>query len=136
MRFTTEQLYDIFAALAYGIGKTDLPAFPSGVKTKAGDRAGLKDGINDLLHMSDCFDYRTWRAIDERLAAKGLPSLETLQVLLTRKHLKILKRGRIRNEEEYYLVQNLLGDLTSDLTDAQRIALERMTLEFGQRRQA
>lgn len=131
MKFTIEQLYDIFAALAWSVAKTDLPPRPAGLTVKAGDRSGLMSGINDLLHMSDSFNYETWRGVNERLVAKGLPSLEKLQVMLRQKHLRILKRGRIRDEEEYYIVQDILADLDFDVTAEQRVALERMAGDFG-----
>lgn len=131
MSLTDEQLAQVFAALAWGVTGQEV-TIPPGAPRK-NERGGLLDAINDLVHMADSFDYATWKGIDERLAAKGLPSLEQLQAMLARKHAKILKRGRIRDLEEYYLVQNLVSDGTSDLTDKERAALGRMADEFGRK---
>jgi len=97
-------------------------------KERSGIASGVKQGVNDLLHMADMWPLEKYEAVEAALSAKGLLSLERMQATLSRKHIAILKRGVIRNEEEYYIVAEMLSDMSSDLSDAQREQLGAMTV--------
>lgn len=96
----------------------DIPA------AKRGSSAGLRQVINDELSQSYLFSRSQRRAVERRLAARNLPSLNMIEVLLRKKHEKILQRGNVRNEEEYYLVQEILssGDFPIDEDSRNRLA--------------
>ncbi len=97
-------------------------------------RSGLKQGINDTLHLVEQGYYppKTIEVINRRLTARNLPKVDELLRQFRGTHLKILKRGRIRDEEEFYLVQNILADLEFDVTEEQRMKLDRLAGEFEQ----
>lgn len=97
-------------------------------------RTGLRQGINDLLHLFDAgyFPLQTWEIVDRRLAAHGLPRLDELLVQFAGRHRTILKRGRISNDEEMYLVQEILADSEFDVTEEKRREFGRMVAEFEQ----
>jgi hypothetical protein len=99
-------------------------------KERSGIASGVKQGVNDLLHMADMWPLEQYEAVETALSAKGLLSLEKMQAALSRKHIAILKRGVIRNEEEYYIVAEMLSDMSSDLTDNQRDQLGAMTVKY------
>src|SRR5687767_9450339 len=70
-------------------------------KTRARRRPGLKLAVNDLLSQVQFFSPAQRAAVDRRLTAKKLPTLRQLEIRLRQKHVRILKRGKIRNAEEY-----------------------------------
>jgi hypothetical protein len=96
--------------------------------------AGTKVAINDLLSQSRHFTDSERAAIDARLSARKLPSLRSLEVGFKRAHVRILKRGIIRNEEEYYLVQEILADQEFAVTEADRMALEAIVQKYTRER--
>jgi hypothetical protein len=99
-------------------------------KERSGIASGVKQGVNDLLHMADMWPLEKYEAVEAALLARGLLSLEKMQATLSRKHIAILKRGDVRNEEEYHIVAEMLRDMSSDLTDDQRQKLGTLTTKF------
>ena len=93
--------------------------------------SGAKMAINDLLSQSRHFSESQRAAIDARLAAKELPTLRMLEAGFRGVHARILKRGRVRNDEEYYIVAEILSDMDFDISDAERSALEGMHGEYA-----
>lgn len=69
---------------------------------------GLKAAINDMLAMSGG-DF----AMDREHQAAGLPTFDEMAELLREKDRAILRRGVIRDEEEYYIVREILTDADS-----------------------
>lgn len=99
-------------------------------KERSGIASGVRQGVNDLLQMADLWPLETYQAVEAALSARGLPSLQKMQAALSRKHVAILKRDAIRNEEEYHIVAEMLSDMSSDLTVVQREKLGAMTVEY------
>ncbi len=97
---------------------------------KGGNKSGFKMALNDTLSMASHFEAAQRLAVQRRLAAAGLPQLELLLAMLRRKHEKIVQRGRVRNEEEYYLVREILSDLDYPISDEARGELGRLAAEF------
>jgi hypothetical protein len=95
--------------------------------------AGMRMALNDLLSQSQHFGYAQRDAIDHQLKRRGLPSLTMLEIVLKRKHERILKRGSIRDHDEYYLVKEVLCDMSFDISDADRTSLERLASEYEKR---
>lgn len=141
MKPTTDQLITWYftASVAAGMfgpeaeaGYREMLAGLKG-KERSGISSGVKQSVNDLLHMVDMLPLEKYEAIEAALAAKSLPSLGKMEAALSRKHVGILKRGLIRNEEEYYLVAEMLSDMTTDLTSAQRKKLGSMTAKYEEK---
>lgn len=138
MKLSTDQLITWFftASVAAGMHRPDdegtYREMLSKIKGKerAGISSGVKQGVNDLLHMADMMPLEQSESIEAALAARALPSLRKMKAALSRKHIGILKRGLIRNEEEYYIVAEMLSDTSSDLTAAQRRSLGSMTAKY------
>lgn len=97
---------------------------------RRGSTSGLRQAINDLLSQSTFFDAGQRLAVERRLAARKLPTLAMLEALLRQQHEKILKRGRIRNAVEYYLVQEILNFVEFPIDEASRQQLARFASEF------
>jgi hypothetical protein len=71
-------------------------------------RRGCQQGVNDRISQMELWSEVDRQKVDALLAAKGLPSIRRMEVVLKKKHQRILARGKIRNEEEYYIVKEVL----------------------------
>lgn len=99
----------------------------------SGMLSGMKQGVNDALTMIKEMPRSERERIDALLATKDLPSLIKMQANLKKKHIQILKRGRIRNDEEYYIIAEILSDLEFDVTKDERVSLEEMSFSYGKK---
>lgn len=137
-RLTESVRRSILAGAEY-IGKPEEPArraraqFYQGTEWERARRAsGLRLAINDDLSQARYYSKSQRAAIDCRLTAANLPSLRTLEIGFKRKHAQILKRGTIRNEEEYYIVREILADVSFQITERDRLLLEKLAVKFEQ----
>lgn len=95
--------------------------------------SGLKQAINDSLSHSHYWTPAHRLTVERRLAAQNLPKLAVLEAMLRRKHEQILKRGKIRTEEEFYLVQEILASLNFPVSEADRQRLGNLVGDFESR---
>jgi hypothetical protein len=73
---------------------------------------GLLQAINDCVEMSFHFDHVEIEKLDSQLRSRGIVTLSELRRRYSKGYAKIVKRGQIKNETEYYLVRNVLDDPT------------------------
>ena len=98
---------------------------------KKSDISGLMQGINDLL--SGCSgDFE----LDRQLKAAGLPDFGEMEEALRGKEKAILRRGRIRNEEELYIVKEVLDGPLDDLSPRKADKLGAMMAEYAKKSEA
>ena len=93
-------------------------------------RSGLGMAIGDTLEMSWDMPQDEVEAIDRDFIARGLLPLSELRRRYSRQFRALLKRGRIRDEEDYYLVAGILASFTGDATDEERQQLEDLVAKF------
>jgi hypothetical protein len=93
-------------------------------------RTGLGMAINDTLEMSWDLSTAEVQAIDAEFRTKGILPLSELRRRYSRQFKAILKRSRIRNEEEYYLIAGILASFTGDATEEERERLEALVSDF------
>jgi hypothetical protein len=86
---------------------------------------GLRQAINDCVEMSSRFDPAEVQKLDSQLRSHGIVTLSELRRRYSKGYAKIVKRARIKNETEYYLVRNVLDDPT-EKTPEERELLEKM----------
>jgi hypothetical protein len=98
--------------------------------------SGLRQAINDQLSQSYMFSRSQTIAVERRLAARKLPNLTMLEAILRRKHERILKRGGVRDEEEYYLVQEILASVDFPIDEENRHRLGRFADDFAAKRRS
>ena len=95
--------------------------------------SGLRQGINDTLvgarHSREVDIVRTDRALTE----KGLPTIRKMAAALGKKHPRILKRGFIKDDEEFYIVAEILSDVDFDISDADRAKLGKISYAYETR---
>jgi hypothetical protein len=90
---------------------------------------GLRQAVNDTVQMLDG-KHGVARALDEALRGNGLLGFYEVVRRYGSAYRKILKRGRIRNETEYYVVHGALVDHANELTDDERAVIAKLVENF------
>jgi len=90
---------------------------------------GLRQAINDCVEMSLHFDHQEVEKLDSQLRSRGIVTLSELRRRYSKNYAKIIKRGQIKNETEYYLVRNVLYDPT-EKTPEERKLLEELISDY------
>jgi hypothetical protein len=91
--------------------------------------SGLRQAINDCVEMSLHFDHAEVEKLDSQLRSRGIVTLSELRRRYSKSYAKIMKRGQIKNEAEYYLARNVLHDPT-EKTPEERKLLERLISDY------
>ena len=91
---------------------------------------GARQATNDALEELADLTREGVTVVDEALRAAGLVSLSELRRRYSSAFQRILRRGSIKTETEYYLVNGLVVDLTSSLTVPERERLQAMVSAY------
>lgn len=91
---------------------------------------GTRQAVNDALEELADLTPDNVAVVDEALGAAGLVSLSELRRRYSSTYQRILRRGSIKTETEYYLVNGLVVDLASNLTAAERERLQVMVRAY------
>ena len=86
---------------------------------------GLRDAVSDCMDMSLQFTPMEVAKFDSELRLHDIPSLSDLRRRYSRTYARVLKRDRIEDETEYYLLRNVLFD-PGEKEDGEREQLERL----------
>lgn len=108
----------------------DLPDFWREKKVPFGQ--ALKSVLmlcRDLLEATQDYQGEELAVWDGALASQRAPTLSTMRVKHWKLVPKIVKRGRIRNEEEYYLVKSVVD--SSALSDDEQAKLVELLDQYG-----
>lgn len=101
------------------------------VKSMARAKKGLKLGLQDILMgIADEVDGEKKSLLNARLRKEGLPGLGELIAQVKNIPEKVLKRGSIRNTAEWYAIKELLDNVDSDISEADRAKLELISATF------
>jgi hypothetical protein len=91
---------------------------------------GLKQAVGDILESTSGLKGKALSDVDTALATTGLPSISSLRQRYWIRFGSIMKRGRIRNETEYYLLKGMASDLTVDLSVEERARIDMLLHKF------
>jgi hypothetical protein len=97
--------------------------------TEALAPAALRDAVSDCMDMSLQFTPMEVAKFDSELRLNDIPSLSELRRRYSRTYARVLKRDRIEDETEYYLLRNVLFD-PGEKAEGEREQLERLIAEF------
>jgi len=100
------------------------------LKSPALARRGLKEGLRDAVASFHHWPADRLARLDERLRAKDLPAVAKLRAMVLDPVKKVLKRGVIKNVDEFYLIKEILDDGTSDLAESERSILQEAMFKF------
>lgn len=90
---------------------------------------GLRQAINDIIEMSRNTDHGQVGKIDSELKRQNIVTLSELRRRFSKDYARIVRRGKINNETQYYLIRNMIDDAPADVNDA----LGRMIAEFEEK---
>jgi hypothetical protein len=93
---------------------TVLDAMASRAPARA--RQGLGMAIGDMIEAAEGWQVGTVAEVDRKLGNLGLPTLSAMRFEFEGRIRAIVKRGRIRNDAEYYLARNAaeMADMPED----------------------
>ena len=100
-------------------------------KSMAVARRGLAMAINDTLEMLRDLPLNEVAACDAALKARGGYTLSELRHRYSRQYARLIKRGVIRTDEEYYLAQGIVSDVDFPISEGERDALDAMVHSYG-----
>lgn len=93
-------------------------------------RTGLRLMLDDLFSMQDDDSPEQREALEGELRKAGLPSLSELLAEVKQVPAKVLKRGKIRNEREWYVITELLSRTDAPISAAEREKLGQLCVTF------
>jgi hypothetical protein len=92
-------------------------------------RDALREAVSDCTDMSLQFTPMEVAKFDSELRLHDIPSLSELRRRYSRAYARVMRRGRIEDETEYYLLRNVLFD-PSEKTAEERERLETLIAAF------
>ena len=130
---------DFCATHVMGIDPAD-PVHPTNVgrgiaekygRSKALD--GLKQAVNDTVEALRNHTPEYIRQLDASLSTRGILTHSEVRRRYASSYKRLLKRGRIGTETEYYIVVGILADSASQLPSQERARLEQLCAAFEAR---
>ncbi len=94
--------------------------------------SGLKQALGDSILMMQASTKLT-EDINVDLIASNLPNVQTLKRLISDTANKAIKRQKIRNIEEYYIIKELIDDTVANISDNERTSLIKLLGDFEQK---
>ena len=94
-------------------------------------KKGLKHGLLDVLtQVKIDLPEIDKPFLDRKLLDEGLPGLWELMSIVNDIPAKVLKRGKIKNLDEWYIIKEELDAIDSDISKTEREKLNRLFYEF------
>lgn len=98
-------------------------------------RSAVRMGLQDLLEITRDLTREAVAVADQYLASLGLETLTAVRARVWQTLEKVMKRGRIRTELEYYFIVERLNDVSDEgVSDADRQILNEMVVDYEDRR--
>lgn len=91
--------------------------------------SGLRQALCDCVAMMKD-DSKFTEDINADLKANSLPSFQKLKGLVADSANKVIKRQKIKNIDEYYIIKELIDDTVSDITNDERTLLSKLIADF------
>jgi hypothetical protein len=91
---------------------------------------GLKEGFPDALTMSKHLSKEQKEKLNQILKTNGFPSIEVLNFKIRNTYKRVLKRNRIKNEAEYYIIIEILSDVEYEISNIEQLHLNTLISNF------
>ena len=127
---------DFYSTNVSGIDPAD-PVHPTNVgkriveefgRSKALD--GLKQAVNDTVEDLSDQPLEYIQRLDAALRERNIITFSEVRRRYASSYKRIVKRGKIKTETEYYVVAGVLADLSSMASDDERVVLERLVAGY------
>jgi hypothetical protein len=93
---------------------------------------GLKQAIGDILEMTSHLDGEGVKTLDGSLMSGGYLTLSALRMRYRSTYSAVLRRGRIRNSTEFYLLNGIASDASLNLPNNERSEIDALLLQYEQ----
>jgi hypothetical protein len=84
------------------------------VKTPAKARSGLGMAIGDILEFTSDWPTSDVTACDHELSQSGLPTLSAVRARFSKLVQRVVRRGQIKSEDEFYALRNAVEQQCAD----------------------
>jgi hypothetical protein len=101
-----------------------------GKVTKSQLLAGLRQAANDTVEDAAHLTAEEITALDDACRANDVLTLSEVRRRFSRQYGSVLKKQRISNDTEYYLVVGIINDLTIRLSNDERSMLEQLAQAY------
>ncbi len=91
---------------------------------------GLKMAVNDIVEELRTLPVDGVQLIDAAAQGKGLLTLSTIRRRYSASYARVLKRGIIRDDAEYYLIAGQLADQSAGCAEEEVAVLQRLVDEY------
>jgi hypothetical protein len=102
-------------------------------KSKALD--GLRQATNDIIEELSDRPIAGIAVLDEALRAHGILTASEARRRYASSYRRIVKRGSVRDDTEYYLLNGIVVDLGNGLADDERAVLQRLLDGYAAKQQ-
>lgn len=129
---------DFYSTQISGIDPAD-PIHPTNIgkriveeygRSKALD--GLKQAVNDIVEEMGDQPLEYVQSLDEALRERGIITFSEVRRRYASSYKRILKRGKIKTETEYYIIAGVLADFSSIASDDERPILSQLVAQYEQ----
>jgi hypothetical protein len=99
-------------------------------KSMSSARRGLKAGLLDTLQMLSDLPIELTEQLNEKLTSASFPTVNKLTAVVKDTPAKVLKRGKIKDLDEYYIIKEVVDDMAHNVSTEDRKKLNDLFLEF------
>jgi hypothetical protein len=97
---------------------------------RSGALAGLRQGVNDAIESMRDIPAARRKELDEEFRSAGVASLSEMQRRYDASYRRIVQRGSIRNDTDYHLINGIVVDTASQMTDEERARLHQLIEQY------
>ena len=127
-----EFFYSDIKKISFGEGHNPATVLANMVERYGKSKAltGLRQVINDVLEEFSDLPIADVLLLDEQLRMAGLVSFTELRRRYSLSLKRVVQRGSIRSDTEYYLLRSMVVNQGNGVADDERIVFERMLNDY------
>ena len=91
---------------------------------------GLRQATNDTVEQMQGWNSKAVGILDQALQAANTLTASEVRRRYSSSFSKVVKRGSIKTETEYYLVTGVVNDIASEVSVQERLSLEHMLAAY------
>lgn len=91
---------------------------------------GLRQAANDTIEDTSNWSSEAKSTVDEAFKSAGIVTVSEIARRYSASYKRIVKRGVIKNETEYYLIHAVLIDQGNAITDDERALLQKLVEKY------
>ena len=101
--------------------------------TKSQLLQGLRQAANDTLEQCSDFNQKQIDVLDNACKESGVLTFTEIRRRFSKRYRVILRKQKISNETDYYLIADLINNLNSPVSDEERVLLVEIAAAYEQR---